>query len=112
VTWSMRSPDVFGEGSSQRLFYEMAIIRGYGNSSMVSSIIASLWLDGQQIGSQGIDVVPMGGSNLFECRVSIFRNGQRAHLDISGNGGGSSGVIDSIDWQITPKSALARRVIS
>ena len=112
VAWSFRSPDVFGEGGSQRIFYEQATIRGYGSPTMVQSILANLWLDGQQIGSQGIDVVPQGGSNLFEARVKIFRSGYRAHIDFSGNNGGAAGTIDSVDWAVVPKSSLARRVIS
>ena len=111
IAWSFRSPDLFGEGSSQKIFYEMATIRGYGNPTMVQSIIANLWLDGQQIGAQAIDVVPQGGSSLFEARVKIFRSGYRAHLDLSGNNGGATGVIDAIDWAVSPKSSLARRVI-
>jgi hypothetical protein len=111
VNWSFRSPDVFGEGSSQRLFFQQAVIRGYGNAAMVKSIVASLWLDGKQLGSQAIDIVPMGGSNLFEVNVKIFLNGERAHLDISGNGGGAPGVIDAVDWAVSPKSSLARRII-
>jgi hypothetical protein len=112
VQWSFRTPDLFGEGGTQRLFYERATITGYGSAAMVQSIIANLWLDGQQIGSQAIDIVPQGGSNLFTANVSIFRNGNRAHLDISGNSGGATGVIDSVDWAVTPKSNMARRVIS
>ena len=111
VQWSFRTPDVFGEGATQRLFYEQATITGYGNPSMVQSIIAQLWLDGTNLGQQGIDLVPQG-DDTFVARVSIFRNGQRAHLDISGNNGGAGGVIDSVDWAVVPKSALARRVIS
>lgn len=111
VDWSFRSPDVFAEGSTQRMFYEMAIIRGYGSATMVQSIIANLWMDGQQIGAQAIDVVPQGGSNLFEARVKIFKNGYRAHLDISGNNGGAAGTIDAIDWSVAPKAPLARRII-
>lgn len=112
VAWSFRSPDVFGEGSSQRLFFEQVSIKGYGSAAMAQSIIANLWLDGQQIGAQAMDIVPQGGSNLFEVRVRIFRTGYRAHLDVSGNGSGATGVIDGLDWAVTPKSALARRVIS
>ena len=112
VQWSFRTPDLFGEGGTQRLFYERATITGYGSAAMVQSIIANLWLDGQQIGSQAIDIVPQGGSNLFTANVSIFRNGNRAHLDISGNSGGATGVIDSVDWAVTPKSNMARRIIS
>jgi len=112
VQWSFRTPDLFGEGGTQRLFYEKATITGYGSPAMVQSIIANLWLDGQRIGAQGIDVVPMGGSNLFTASVSIFRNGNRAHLDISGNNGGAAGVIDSVDWAVTAKSSMARRIIS
>jgi hypothetical protein len=112
VQWSFRTPELFGEGGTQRLFYEKATITGYGSPAMVQSIIANLWLDGQQIGAQGIDVVPMGGSNLFTVSVSIFRNGNRAHLDISGNSGGATGVIDSVDWAVTAKSSMARRIIS
>ena len=111
VNWSFRSPEVFGEGSSQRLFYEQATIRGYGSSAMVSSILASFWLDGQNLGPLAGDIVPQGGGNVFEIRFSIFRNGERAHIDFSGNNGGSPGVIDSIDWSVVPKSAMARRVI-
>jgi hypothetical protein len=112
VQWSFRTPELFGEGGTQRLFYEKATITGYGSPAMVQSIIANLWLDGQRIGAQGIDVVPMGGSNLFTASVSIFRNGNRAHLDISGNSGGATGVIDSVDWAVTAKSSMARRIIS
>jgi hypothetical protein len=112
VQWSFRTPDLFGEGGSQRLFYEQATIRGYGSASMVQSILASLWLDGQQLGAQAVDIVPQGGSSLFEARVKIFRSGYRAHIDFSGNGAGAGGVIDSIDWAVVPKSAMARRVIS
>lgn len=112
VQWSFRSPDLFGEGSTQRLFYQQATIRGYGSPAMVSSILASLWLDGQNLGPLAGDIVPQGGSNLFEIRFSIFRNGERAHIDFSGNNGGAAGVIDSIDWAVSPKSALARRIIS
>jgi len=80
---------------------------------MVQSIVARLWLDGQQLGAiQGIDIVPQGGSNLFEARVTIFRSGYRFHLDMSGNNGGAPGVIDSLDWSIVPKSTMARRIIS
>lgn len=111
VNWGFRSPDVFGEGSSQRLFFQQAVIRGYGNPKMVASIVANLWLDGKQLGSQAIDIVPMGGANLFEVNVKLFVNGERAHLDISGNGGGAPGVIDSVDWAVSPKSSLARRII-
>jgi hypothetical protein len=111
VQWSFRSPEVFGEGGTQRLFYEQATITGYGSPAMVQSIIATLWLDGVQIGPQAIDLVPTGDST-FTARVSIFLNGNRAHLDISGNNGGAGGVIDSIDWAVSPKSALARRIIS
>ena len=112
VQWSFRSPDVFGEGGSQRMFYEQATIRGYGNPAMVKSILANLWLDGQQLGAQAVDIVPQGGSNLFEVRVRLFRSGYRAHLDVSGNNGSAAGVIDSIDWAVVPKSSMARRVIS
>jgi hypothetical protein len=112
VQWSFRTPDVFGEGSSQRLFYQQAVIRGYGPAAMVQSIVASLWLDGKNIGAQGIDIVPQGGNSLFEVNVKIFLNGERAHLDISGNNGGGSGVIDAVDWTVVPKSAQARRVIA
>jgi hypothetical protein len=113
IAWSFRSPDVFGEGATQRLFYEQVTITGYGSAVMVQSILAALWLDGQKLSvSQAIDIVPQGDSHLFQVRVSIFRNGYRAHLDVSGNNGGASGVIDSLDWAVTPKSALARRVIS
>lgn len=112
VAWSFRTPDIFGEGSSQRLFFQQAVIRGYGSSAMVQSIIARLWLDGQQLGAQAIDIVPMGGSNLFEINVKLFLNGERAHLDISGDNGGAAGIIDAVDWSIVPKSSQARRVIS
>lgn len=112
VAWSFRTPDLFGEGSSQRMFFEQVSIKGYGSTAMVQSIVASLWLDGQSLGSQAIDIVPQGGSNVFEARVKIFRNGYRAHLDVSGNNGGAAGTIDALDWAVTPKSALARRVIS
>jgi hypothetical protein len=112
VAWSFRSPEVFGEGSSQRLFYEQVTLRGYGNSAMVSSIIASLWLDGKQLGPLAADIVPQGGSNVFEVRFAIFRNGYRAHIDFSGTNGGAAGVIDAADWAVTEKSALARRIIS
>ena len=111
VQWSFRTPDVFGEGSSQRLFYMQAVIRGYGSAAMVNSIVASLWLDGVQLGPQGIDVVPMGDST-FEANVKLYMNGERAHLDISGNNGGAGGVIDAVDWSIVPKSSQARRIIS
>jgi hypothetical protein len=111
VAWSFRSPDIFGEGSSQRLFVEQVTIRGYGNAAMAKSIIASLWLDGQNLGAQAIDIVPQGGSNLFECRVAIFRSGERFHLDISGNNGSAAGVIDALDWATVAKSAMARRII-
>jgi hypothetical protein len=113
VAWSFRTPDVFGEGGSQRIFYESATIRGYGNPAMVQSILARLWLDGTMLGDvQGIDIVPQGGSNLFEAKVTIFRSGYRAHLDISGDNGGASGVIDAVDWAVVPKSTQARRIIS
>ena len=111
VAWSFRSPDIFGEGSSQRLFVEQVTIRGYGNATMVASIIANLWLDGQQLGGQAIDIVPQGGSKLFEIRIAIFRNGERFHLDVSGNNGGAAGTIDALDWAVVPKSSLARRII-
>ena len=111
VAWSFRSPDLFGEGSSQRLFFEQVSIRGYGSTAMVQSIIANLWLDGQQLGAQAVDIVPQGGGSVFEVRVKIFRTGYRAHLDVSGNNGGAAGVVDSLDWAVTPKSAMARRVI-
>lgn len=112
VAWSFRSPDIYGEGSTQRIFFQQAVIRGYGNAAMVASIIASLWLDGKNIGSQAIDVVPMGGNSLFEANVKIWLNGERAHLDISGNNGGGPGTIDAIDWTVVPKSSQARRIIS
>jgi hypothetical protein len=111
INWSFRTPDIFGEGQSQRLFFEEATITGYGNAAMVQSIVANLWIDGTNIGFQAIDIVPQGDS-MFVARVSLFVNGQRAHLDISGNNGGGPGVIDSVDWAIVPKSPLARRVIS
>ena len=112
VAWSFRTPDIFGEGSSQRLFFQQAVIRGYGSPAMVQSIVARLWLDGQQLGAQALDIVPMGGSNLFEINVKLFLNGERAHLDISGDNGGAAGIIDAVDWSIVPKSSQARRVIS
>jgi hypothetical protein len=111
VAWSFRSPEVFGEGGTQRLFYEQATITGYGSAAMVQSIVASLWLDGVQLGPQAIDLVPTGDST-FTARVSLFCNGNRAHLDVSGNNGGAGGVIDSIDWAVVPKSSMARRIIS
>ncbi len=111
VDWGFRTPDVFGEGSSQRLFYEQVAVRGYGSAAMVQSIIANLWLDGAQIGAQAVDIVPQGGSNLFEARVKIFKSGYRAHLNVSGNNGGAAGVIDAVDWAVSPKSSLARRII-
>jgi hypothetical protein len=112
INWAFRTPDVFEEGSSQRLFYQQAVIRGYGSAAMVQSIIATLWVDGLNIGAQGIDIVPMGGGNLFEANVKLYVNGERAHLDISGNNGGSGGVIDAVDWAVVPKSTMARRIIS
>jgi len=111
VQWSFRSPEVFGEGSSQRLFYQTVVIRGYGNPAMVQSLVANLWLDGKNLGAQAVDVVPQAGGNLFECQVKIFLNGYRAHLDVSGNNGGAPGVIDALDWLVVPKATGTRRVI-
>lgn len=111
VRWSFRSPDIFGEGSSQRLFYKTVVLRGYGNAAMVQSIVASLWIDGKNIGAQAIDTVPQGGSTLFECQIKIWLNGYRAHLDISGNNGGGPGVIDALDWEVVPKATGTRRII-
>jgi hypothetical protein len=111
VAWSFRTPDLFGEGGTQRMFYEQATITGYGSAAMAQSIVARLWLDGQQLGAQAIDLIPQGGSNLFTAKVRIFRSGYRAHLDVAGSGAGATGVIDSVDWAVSPKSAMARRVI-
>ena len=106
------SPDVFGEGSSQRLFYEQATIRGYGSATMVKSDSCKPMAGRSATRFRSSTSFPRGGSNLFEARVSIFRNGYRAHLDVSGNNGGAATSIDAIDWAVSPKSALARRVIS
>lgn len=111
VRWSFRSPDIFGEGSSQRLYYKTVVLRGYGNAAMVQSIVASLWIDGKNIGAQAIDTVPQGGSTLFECQIKIWLNGYRAHLDVSGNNGGGPGVIDALDWEVVPKATGTRRII-
>jgi hypothetical protein len=111
VSWSFRSPDIFGEGSSQRLYYKTVVLRGYGNAAMVQSIVANLWIDGQNIGSQAIDIVPQNDGHLFECQIKIWLNGYRAHLDISGNNGGGPGVIDALDWQVVPKATGTRRII-
>jgi hypothetical protein len=112
VKWSFRTPDVFGDGGTQKIFYEEVMVKGYGSAAMLTSMTAKLWLDGQTINSLGVDIVPQGGSNVFEIRFSIFLSGYRAHLDISGNGGGASGVINTVDWAVVPKSSMARRIIS
>ena len=111
VNWSFRSPDVYGEGATQRLFYEQLTITGYGNTAMIQSIVAQLWLDGTNLGAQAVDIVPTG-DHTFTVRVNFFRSGYRAHVDLSGNNGGAGGVIDSLDWAVVPKSAMARRVFS
>ena len=111
VQWSLRTPDVYGEGGTQRIFYEEVFCKGYGNAAMVASIVANLWLDGAKLGPCAVDIVPQGGSNLFEIRFNIFRSGYRCHLDISGNNGGASGVINCFDWAVVPKSAMSRRII-
>ena len=111
VNWSFRTPDVYGEGGTQRIFYEEVFMKGYGNAAMVASMVANLWLDGANLGACGVDIVPQGGNTLFEVRFNIFRSGYRCHLDISGNNGGGAGTINTCDWAVVPKSAMSRRVI-
>jgi hypothetical protein len=109
VNWSFRTPDVFGEGSSQRLFFRDMVLRGYATSAIASTVTVVPTVDGSVKGALSVDIVPQAtNSNQFEARVSLWLNGQVAHLDISGSG---SVVVDSIDWSIEPKATTARRVI-
>jgi hypothetical protein len=110
IAWGFRTPDVFGEGSSQRMFYYQVVLRGYGTAAQAASIVATLNLDGGMQGTLYPDVVPQPvNSKKFECRFSILLNGQIAHLDISGQG---QVIIDSVDWTVTAKSTTARRVMA
>jgi len=109
VNWSFRTPDVYGEGGSQRLFYREMVLRGYATSSIASTVTVTPTVDGSAQTPLTVDIVPQASnSNMFEARVSLWLNGQFCHLDVAGSG---SVVIDSVDWTIEPKSTTARRVI-
>jgi hypothetical protein len=109
INWGFRSPDVFGEGSSQRIFYREMVLRGYGTPGQAATVVATPVLDGARQQSMVADIVPQDvKSKQFELRFKLWLNGQVCHIDFSGSG---QMVIDSIDWDIEPKSANARRVI-
>lgn len=107
INWNFRTPDVFGEGSSQRIFYRQVVLRGYATNTQALTITAKMSLDGADQGFLVADIVPQSGKQ-FEARFSPMVNGQICHLDISGQG---QIVIDSVDWTIEPKSTEARRII-
>ena len=107
--WGFRTPDVFGEGSSQRIFYREMVLRGYATVGQTATITITPTLDGAVQPSMALDIIPQAAaSGQFEIRANLWLNGQICHLDIAGQG---QIVIDSIDWDIMPKSASARRVI-
>jgi hypothetical protein len=110
VAWSFRSPDIFGEGGSQKLFYNVLILRGYASVVQEMTISITPVIDGAvQPTSAFVNdyIVQDPKSGQFEIRLPVWKNGQFFHVNVAGTG---RVVIDSIDMLVEPKSNAAQRI--
>jgi hypothetical protein len=110
INWAFTSPDVFGEGSSQRVFYREMVMRGWATPAQAATITATPVLDGATLPPMAANLTPQDASSgQFELVFKLWLSGQTCHIAFAGQG---QIVIDSVDWSIEPKSTGARRVIS
>jgi hypothetical protein len=109
IAWNFQTPDVFGEGSSARVFYRRVTIRGYAISTPQTAqagvtsavqITVTASLDGIPSTVYEGYVQPQPASSQFQLDIDIMRTAQIVHLNVSGTG---RCVIDSLDWKIVER---------
>lgn len=106
ISWSFRTPEVYGEGGTQRIHYRKVMIRGVATS--VEDMTVTPMIDGLS----GDPIVTRNyyqGSNLFRADADIIVDAESANMMISGTG---SVEIDSVDWEVTSKPAGTPPVFS
>lgn len=94
IQWQLRTPKIYGDGGSRRVYYRNLNIRGIGNATAIA--IVPNYNNGTPA-TAGPPVIYTLGNNGFHVTSDLLTTALDADATISG-----SGVmeIDSIDWEV------------
>jgi hypothetical protein len=98
VTWSVRSPEVFGKSVADGLYTRALYVRGIGAASGLTAAITS---DAVPVISQPMKVMQRTNGE-FEAWLPMHTVGKQLHVDLNGSG---PGEIFSFDWDADPAPA-------
>jgi uncharacterized membrane protein YgcG len=97
ISWSFRTPEVYGEGGTQRVHYRRVVIRG------VAEDPSTVMITPQYDGTDDVEIIPrtyQSGQNLFRADAELHIDAESANVTIEGTG---RVEIDSVDWEVEPK---------
>lgn len=95
ITWKLRTPEVYGDSATQRVFYRALHLRGVGSPS-------SIQIRPSYSGTADTQRQPTNyqfGNNQFHAILDLFVTALNAHADIIGTGRVET---DGTDWQVEP----------
>lgn len=99
VSWSVRSPEVFGKSAADGIYSRCTYLRGIGVNA--SGVKAALTGDLVALPAQQMRIVQLANGT-FEAWLPLHMKGKSVHADISG-----SGPVEllSIDWDVEAQPA-------
>lgn len=111
VMWDVRTPLVFGDGATERVFYRRLIISGSMDTSDVPALSINITLDGNAQGDIAPQTIQLGG-NKIDSRLDILLTALSAFAEISGQDTDGDTVLDAFDWHVEPQPQGAPPIFS
>jgi hypothetical protein len=103
INWQMRSPEVFGKTTNERLYYRRLNVRGTTTQAALT-LNATINNNGSDGTTLPFRVYQMGSaSGVFDflAQIDLSFAGVTSHVTLSGSG---QVEIDSLDWEVVPMS--------
>lgn len=101
IQWNMRSPEVFGKTSNERVYYRRLNVRGTTTQTALalSATINNNGADGTMLPLRVFQMGSTSGTFDFLAQIDLGFSGVTSHVTLSGNG---VVEIDSLDWELVP----------
>lgn len=103
ISWSMRSPEVFGKTANERMYYRRLNVRGTTTQAALTlnATINNNGADGTTLPFRVYQMGSTSGVFDFLAQIDLSFAGVTSHVTLSGSG---QVEIDSLDWEVVPMS--------
>lgn len=104
VPWNVRTPEVFGKNTDERVYYRRLTMRGSyrGTQPTITATVTVQGAAGVARNMRIFNTGTLGAETQFTAMLDLGFNSLNTHIDISGSG---LVEINGFDWEVVPMTA-------